>query len=141
MTSSDDSYELPILWVILQKSNYGLSHSDFFATAADVAVGLTHTVDGVQTAAVVGTEKDGGAQKFVNAVLGLSLQGLTLLVLQQSSGLSSMTVTRGDLSLLQILPLLTTARVVINTYSAEAIQCYTLNTSSLELLILLDVHS
>jgi hypothetical protein len=45
-----------------------------------------------------GVEKDGGAQKFVNAVLDGAYRAYTSGV-AQASGLNSMTVTRGDLSL------------------------------------------
>ena len=96
------------------EKNYGLSHSDFFATAADVAAGLTHTVDGVQTAAVVGTEKDGGAQKFINAVLDGAYVAYNSGV-QQGSGLSSMTVTRGDMTLTN--SNVTNITGIVNTYS------------------------
>tara|TARA_Y100001938_G_C7954084_1_gene360796 strand:- start:58 stop:672 length:615 start_codon:yes stop_codon:yes gene_type:complete len=45
-----------------------------------------------------GVEKNGGAQKFVNAVLDAAFRGYTSGV-AQGSGLNSMTVTRGALSL------------------------------------------
>jgi hypothetical protein len=74
--------------------NYGLTTSDFIA--AD------------------GTEKDGGAQKFVNAVLDGAYvaynSGVT-----QGSGLSSMTISRGDLSLNN--SKVTGISGVVNTYS------------------------
>ncbi len=64
--------------------------------------------------------KNGGAQKFVNAVLDSAYRGYTSGV-AQSSGLSSMTVTRGDLSLSNTA--VNDGTGVINTYSRS----YTVN--------------
>lgn len=64
--------------------------------------------------------RDGGAQKFVNAVLDSAYRGYTSGV-AQSSGLSSMTVTRGDLSLSNTA--VNDGTGVINTYSRS----YTVN--------------
>ena len=65
-------------------------------------------------------EKNGGAQKFVNAVLDAAYRGYTSGV-AQSSGLSSMTVTRGDLSLSN--SNITNGTGIVNTYSRS----YTVN--------------
>jgi len=67
-----------------------------------------------------GTEKDGGAQKFVNAILDSAYRGYTSGV-SQGSGLSSMTVTRGDLSLSNTS--ITNGTGIVNTYSRS----YTVN--------------
>jgi len=80
--------------------DYSLTASDFFA--AD------------------GTEKNGGAQKFINAVLDSAYRGYTSGV-SQGSGLSSMTVTRGDLSLSNTN--ITNGTGIVNTYSRS----YTVN--------------
>ena len=87
------------------EKNYGLTHSDFFATAADVAAG---------NYATVGDEKDGGAQKFINAVLDGAYVAYNSGV-QQGSGLSSMTVTRGDMTLTN--SNVTNITGIVNTYS------------------------
>lgn len=80
--------------------DYSLTASDFFA--AD------------------GTEKNGGAQKFINAVLDAAYRGYTSGV-NQSSGLNSMTVTRGDMSLSNTD--ITNGTGIVNTYSRS----YTVN--------------
>ena len=87
------------------EKNYGLSHSDFFATAADVTAG---------NYATVGDQKDGGAQKFINAVLDGAYVAYNSGV-QQGSGLSSMTVTRGDMTLTN--SNVTNITGIVNTYS------------------------
>ena len=74
--------------------NYTLTKSDFIA--AD------------------GSEKDGGAQKFVNAVLDGAYVAYNSGV-SQGSGLSSMTISRGDLSLNN--SKVTGISGVVNTYS------------------------
>ena len=63
---------------------------------------------------------DGGAQKFVNAVLDSAYRAYTSGV-AQSSGLSSMTVTRGDLSLSN--STVNDGTGIVNTYSRS----YTVN--------------
>lgn len=80
--------------------DYGLTPDDFFDAA--------------------GEEKNGGAQKFVNAVLDAAYRGYTSGV-NQGSGLSSMTVTRGDLSLSNTN--ITDGTGIVNTYSRS----YTVN--------------
>jgi hypothetical protein len=62
----------------------------------------------------VGDEKDGGAQKFVNAVLDGAYVAYNSGV-QQGSGLSSMTVTRGGLTLTN--SAVTDITGIVNTYS------------------------
>ena len=61
-----------------------------------------------------GKEKDGGAQKFINAVLDGAYVAYNSGV-SQGSGLSSMTVTRGDLSLTN--STVTGFSGAVNTYS------------------------
>jgi len=77
-----------------EEKNYTLTRSDFFTTA--------------------GAEKDGGAQKFINAVLDGAYVAYNSGV-AQGSGLSSMTVTRGDLSLTN--STVTGISGAVNTYS------------------------
>lgn len=67
-----------------------------------------------------GVEKDGGAQKFVNAVLDSAYRSYTSGV-AQASGLNSMTVTRGDLSLSATA--LNDNTGIVNTYTRS----YTVN--------------
>lgn len=74
--------------------SYGLTTGDFF-TPTD-------------------TEKDGGAQKFVNAILDSAYVAYNSGV-QLGSGLSSMTVSRGNLSLTS--SAVTGISGVVNTYS------------------------
>ena len=97
-----------------EEKNYSLTHDDFFCTAADVAAGRQQLVNGVPTTVAVGTEKDGGAQKFINAVLDGAYVAYNSGV-SQGSGLSSMTVTRGDLSLTNSTVKDITG--IVNTYS------------------------
>ena len=85
--------------------DYSLTSGDFFENG----------VGGAPNA-----EKDGGAQKFVNAVLDAAYRGYTSGV-AQSSGLNSMTVTRGDLSLSNTS--ITNGTGIVNTYSRS----YTVN--------------
>tara|TARA_B100000287_G_scaffold312517_1_gene295833 strand:- start:445 stop:1035 length:591 start_codon:yes stop_codon:yes gene_type:complete len=77
-----------------QEKNYTLTASDFIATN--------------------GAEKHGGAQKFVNAVLDGAFVAYDSGV-KQGSGLSSMTVSRGDLTLNN--SKVTGISGVVNTYS------------------------
>ncbi|MAH45191.1 hypothetical protein CMI37_05145 [Candidatus Pacearchaeota archaeon] len=77
-----------------QEKNYTLTHSDLFTSA--------------------GVQKDGGAQKFINAVLDGAYVAYNSGV-SQGSGLSSMTVTRGDLSLTN--STVTGISGAVNTYS------------------------
>jgi hypothetical protein len=84
------------------EGNYALTSGDLFKADSDWS------------------EKNGGAQKFVNAVLDSAYRGYTSGV-AQSSGLSSMTVTRGDLSLSNTA--VNDGTGVINTYSRS----YTVN--------------
>ena len=67
-----------------------------------------------------GAEVNGGAQKFVNAVLDAAYRGYTSGV-DQSSGINSMTVTRGDLSLSNTS--ITDGTGIVNTYTRS----YTVN--------------
>tara|TARA_R100001015_G_C4617006_1_gene173211 strand:- start:686 stop:1297 length:612 start_codon:yes stop_codon:yes gene_type:complete len=67
-----------------------------------------------------GAEVNGGAQKFVNAVLDSAFRGYTSGV-DQSSGINSMTVTRGDLSLSNTS--ITDGTGIVNTYTRS----YTVN--------------
>ena len=67
-----------------------------------------------------GNEVDGGAQKFVNAVLDGAYRAYTSGV-DQGSGISSMTVTRGDLSLSNTS--VTDGTGIVNTYTRS----YTVN--------------
>jgi len=67
-----------------------------------------------------GVEKDGGAQKFVNAVLDGAYRAYTSGV-AQASGLNSMTVTRGDLSLASTA--VNDGTGIVNTYTRS----YTVN--------------
>ncbi len=97
-----------------EEASYTLAHDDFFCTAADVTAGRTHLEDGVRSAVAVGDEKDGGAQKFINAVLDGAYVAYNSGV-NQGSGLSSMTVTRGDLSLTNSAVKDITG--IVNTYS------------------------
>ena len=81
-------------------SDYSLTSGDFVSTA--------------------GAEINGGAQKFVNAVLDAAYRGYTSGV-DQSSGINSMTVTRGDLSLSNTS--ITDGTGIVNTYTRS----YTVN--------------
>ena len=81
-------------------SDYSLTSGDFVSTA--------------------GAEINGGAQKFVNAVLDAAYRGYTSGV-DQSSGINSMTVTRGDLSLSTTS--ITDGTGIVNTYTRS----YTVN--------------
>ena len=67
-----------------------------------------------------GVEKNGGAQKFVNAVLDSAFRAYTSGT-DQSSGINSMTVTRGDLSLSNTS--ITDGTGIVNTYTRS----YTVN--------------
>ena len=67
-----------------------------------------------------GNEVNGGAQKFVNAVLDGAYRAYTSGV-AQSSGLSSMTVTRGDLGLSNTT--ISDSTGIVNTYT----RAYTVN--------------
>ena len=67
-----------------------------------------------------GAEVNGGAQKFVNAVLDSAFRRYTSGV-DQSSGINSMTVTRGDLSLSNTS--ITDGTGIVNTYTRS----YTVN--------------
>ena len=67
-----------------------------------------------------GVEIDGGAQKFVNAVLDGAYRAYSSGV-NQSSGLSSMTVTRGDLGLANTT--ISDSTGIVNTYT----RAYTVN--------------
>ena len=67
-----------------------------------------------------GKEKDGGAQKFVNAVLDGAYRAYTSGV-AQGSGINSMTVSRGDLSLSSTV--VTDGTGIVNTYTRS----YTVN--------------
>jgi len=80
--------------------DYSLTSGDFVSTA--------------------GAEINGGAQKFVNAVLDAAYRGYTSGV-DQSSGINSMTVTRGDLSLSNTS--ITDGTGIVNTYTRS----YTVN--------------
>lgn len=66
------------------------------------------------------SEKDGGAQKFLNAILDGAYRGYASGV-SQSSGLNSMTVTRGDLSLASTA--INDGTGIVNTYTRS----YTVN--------------
>jgi len=66
-----------------QEPNYGLTTGDFFTQ---------------EKGGVASVERDGGAQKFINAVLDSAYVAYNSGV-QLGSGLSSMTVSRGNLSL------------------------------------------
>ena len=79
--------------------NYGLTTGDLF----------TEDKGGVAS-----VEKDGGAQKFVNAILDTAYVAYNSGV-QLGSGLSSMTVSRGNLSLTS--SAVTGISGVVNTYS------------------------
>mgnify|MGYP003635014914 CR=1 FL=1 len=81
------------------EANYSLSSGDLFS-------------DGV--GANGNAEKNGGAQKFVNAVLDGAYRAYQSGV-DQTSGLSSMTVTRGDLSLSNTS--VNDGTGIVNTYS------------------------
>tara|TARA_R100000742_G_C4246084_1_gene65006 strand:- start:69 stop:671 length:603 start_codon:yes stop_codon:yes gene_type:complete len=80
--------------------DYSLTSGDFVSTA--------------------GAEVNGGAQKFVNAILDAAYRGYTSGV-DQSSGINSMTVTRGDLSLSNTS--ITDGTGIVNTYTRS----YTVN--------------
>jgi len=81
-------------------SDYSLTSGDFFDNA--------------------GNEVDGGAQKFVNAVLDGAYRAYTSGV-DFGSGINSMTVTRGDLSLSNTA--VTNGTGIVNTYTRS----YTVN--------------
>ena len=81
-------------------SDYSLTSGDFFDKA--------------------GNEVDGGAQKFVNAVLDGAYRAYTSGV-DFGSGINSMTVTRGDLSLSNTA--VTNGTGIVNTYTRS----YTVN--------------
>jgi len=81
------------------EANYSLSSGDLFS-------------DGV--GANGNAEKNGGAQKFVNAVLDGAYRAYQSGV-DQTSGLSSMTITRGDLSLSNTS--VNDGTGIVNTYS------------------------
>tara|TARA_Y100000592_G_scaffold54073_1_gene85264 strand:+ start:380 stop:994 length:615 start_codon:yes stop_codon:yes gene_type:complete len=81
-------------------ADYSLTSGDFVTTA--------------------GVEKNGGAQKFVNAVLDSAFRAYTSGT-DQSSGINSMTVTRGDLSLSNTS--ITDGTGIVNTYTRS----YTVN--------------
>ena len=85
-------------------SEYALTSGDLIAAA------------GTATA----REKNGGAQKFINAVLDGAYRGYTSGV-AQSSGLNSMTVTRGSLSLSSTA--INDGTGIVNTYTRS----YTVN--------------
>jgi hypothetical protein len=85
-------------------SEYALTSGDLIASAG----------------AAGAREKNGGAQKFINAVLDGAYRGYTSGV-AQSSGLNSMTVTRGSLSLSSTA--INDGTGIVNTYTRS----YTVN--------------
>ena len=107
------------LWTTAQYSHIGdPAVSDYTLTTGDIE----HTVDTGSTAGIKGTEmiKNGSAQKFVNAVLDGAFRAYTSGV-DQGSGITSMTVSRGDLSLSNTS--VTDGTGVVNTYTRS----YTVN--------------
>ena len=107
------------VWSTAQYSHIGdPAESQYTLHTGDVE----HTVNVGTTAGYKGTEmiKNGSAQKFVNAVLDGAFRAYTSGV-DHGSGITSMTVSRGDLSLSNTS--VTDGTGVVNTYTRS----YTVN--------------
>ena len=106
------------LWTTSANSQIGdPAVSDYALTTGDISHG-----NKASTGGNLGTEriKNGSAQKFVNAILDGAYRAYTSGV-DQGSGITSMTVSRGDLSLSNTA--VTDGTGVVNTYTRS----YTVN--------------
>ena len=107
------------LWTTSANSQIGdPAVSDYALTTGDIS----HGNKGAGSAGTLGSEriKNGSAQKFVNAILDGAYRSYTSGV-DQGSGITSMTVSRGDLSLSNTA--VTDGTGVVNTYTRS----YTVN--------------
>jgi hypothetical protein len=107
------------LWTTSANSQIGdPAVSDYALTTGDIS----HGNKGAGSAGTLGSEriKNGSAQKLVNAVLDGAYRAYTSGV-DQGSGITSMTVSRGDLSLSNTA--VTDGTGVVNTYTRS----YTVN--------------